>query len=153
MKKSIKPVSIRPATRRDVVQILELLYELGRPKPKTRLEKTRFKKKVLQYMEDRDKKILVATSHSEIVGAVSMMMLSRLNRLTPELYIPELVVSKGYRRLGVGKALIESCIKIAKKNNCFRLRLESGKRRVESHKFYPKIGFEQSSLSYNLRLK
>lgn len=153
MKKNQKSFSIRTATRSDVLSILGLLYEMGRPRPKTYLEKARFKKKILQYITDRDKKILVATNHSKIVGMVSIMLLSRLNRMTPELYIPELVVSKAYRRLGIGRSLIKSCIGTAKKNNCYRIRLESGKKRVEAHKFYPRMGFEQSALSYNLNLK
>jgi ribosomal protein S18 acetylase RimI-like enzyme len=81
-----------------------------------------------------------------------MMFLPRLNRTRQELYIPELIVAKKYRRLGVGKMLIESCVGIAKRKNCFRIRLESGKQRKEAHKFYPSLGFEQSALSYNYDL-
>jgi ribosomal protein S18 acetylase RimI-like enzyme len=148
----MKRIKIRTATKSDIMAILELLYEMQRPKPKTKLEKTKFTKLVLQYLSDVDKKILVATDGSKVVGLVSIMFLLRLNRTSQELYIPELVVAKKYRRSGVGKMLIESCIGIAKKKNCFRIRLESGKQRKEAHKFYPSLDFEQSALSYNFNL-
>ncbi len=145
-------IKIRAATKNDVLRILELLYEMQRPKPKSKSEKAKFTKLVLQYLSDEDKKILMAVNDSKIVGLVSMVFLPRLNRTKQELYIPELVVTKKYRRLGVGKLLIESCIGIAKRKNCFRIRLESGNQRKEAHKFYKSLGFEQSSLSYNFNL-
>jgi GNAT superfamily N-acetyltransferase len=148
----VKNIKIRTATKNDFTAILELLYELKRPKPKTKAEKTRFEKQISHYVSDRDKKILVAESNSNIVGVVSMMFLLRLNRTREELYIPELVVAKKYKRLGIGRLLINSCIYIAKKKNCFRIRLESGKQRKEAHKFYPNMGFKQSALSYTFDL-
>jgi len=148
----VKRIKIRTATKNDVLAILELLYEMQRPKPKTKSEEAKFTKLVMQYVSGGEKKILVAVTDSKIVGLVSVMFLPRLNRTKQELYIPELVVTKKYRRLGVGKLLIESCIGIAKKKRCFRIRLESGNQRKEAHKFYKGIGFEQSALSYNFNL-
>jgi ribosomal protein S18 acetylase RimI-like enzyme len=148
----MRRIKIRVAAKNDILAILELLYEMQRPKPKTKSEKTKFAKLVLQYLSEEDKKILVADDGSKIVGLISMMFLPRLNRTRQELYIPELIVAKKYRRLGVGKMLIESCVGIAKRKNCFRIRLESGKQRKEAHKFYPSLGFEQSALSYNYDL-
>lgn len=143
--------SIRAASKNDVPSILSLLYELERPKPKTRSEKAYFGKQVLRYLSDVDKKILVAESDSGIIGLVSLVFVPRLNRTKLELYIPELVVAKGSRRSGVGESLMEHCIGIAKRKNCFRIRLESGHQRMEAHKFYKKLGFEQSALSYTYK--
>jgi len=42
------------------------------------------------------------------------------------MYIPELIVAEKLRCLGIGKKLIQYCIKLAKKKNCYRIRLESG---------------------------
>ncbi|MGQ0772551.1 MAG: GNAT family N-acetyltransferase [Nitrososphaerota archaeon] len=143
--------SIRAASKNDIPSILNLLYQLKRPKPKTRSENARFGKQILRYLSDADKKILVAESDSGIIGLVSLVFIPRLNRTKLELYIPELVVAKGSRRSGVGESLIEYCIGIAKKKKCFRMRLESGYQRREAHKFYKKLGFEQSALSYTFK--
>jgi ribosomal protein S18 acetylase RimI-like enzyme len=150
---TLNDIKIRSAEKTDIDAILELLYDLGRPRPKNKSEKIRFGKQILLYITNRDKKILVAESNSKVVGAVSMIFIPKLNRINPELYIPDLVVAKGHRRLGVGKLLMDSCIGVAKKKNCFRIRLESGHQRKEAHRFYKKLRFEQSALTYTKKLK
>ena len=144
----MRNIKIRKADKKDVSEILNLLYQLQRPKPKTSLENVTFRKRIDQYLGDKDKRIIVAEQGSRIVGIVSMMFLTRLNRTKLELYIPELVVSEDHRRSGIGKSLMESCVKIAKKKKCFRIRLESGNQRKDAHRFYKRIGFGQTALSY-----
>jgi GNAT superfamily N-acetyltransferase len=61
------------------------------------------------------------------------------------MYIPELIVTEKLRHLGIGKKLMQYCMELAKKKNCYRIRLESGNSRKESHQFYKSMGFEQSS--------
>lgn len=143
----LQNLKIRKATKKDINEILSLLYQLQRPKPKTSSENLALRKRIYQYLNEKDKKIVVAED-SKIVGVISMMLLPRLNRTKLELYVPELVVLENHRGLGIGKSLMESCVKIAKKKKCFRIRLESGNKRKEAHRFYKKIGFEQSALSY-----
>ena len=148
----MKNVSIREASNKDTHIVLGLLYELGRPKPQNDSELESFKKLIKKYIVDSDKKILIAEFSDEIIGLVSIVFLSRLNRITLELYIPELIVREKFRSQGIGKKLINSCISIAKEKKCHRIRLESGNQRKESHKFYKKLGFEQSGLSFTKNL-
>ncbi len=146
-------VVIRSASEKDVPLILDLLYELGRPKPKKDSQLDTFEKLITKYMSDSDKEILVAKNQKGIVGMVSIMYLPRLNQEFFEMYIPELMVTKNYQNQGIGKRLIETCIKRAKDKKCYRIRLESGNQRKESHIFYRNIGFEQSGLSFTKNLK
>jgi len=130
-----------------------MLYELGRPKPQIDSDVDVFRKLVKKYIADLDKIILLAVSNdTKIIGMVSIVFLSRLNRDTLEMYIPELVVLEKYHRQGIGKKLIQSCISLAGEKKCHRIRLESGNQRKESHQFYTNLGFEQSSLSFTLNL-
>ena len=145
-------VLIREATEQDIPSILELLYELGRPEPLDENEIKIFKNKISSYFLDPSKFIIVAEKDSEILGLTSIILLQRLNHAKLEMYIPELVVTKEQRYYGIGKKLITFCIDLAKKKNCYRIRLESGNQRIESHKFYKSLGFEQSSLSFNKNL-
>ncbi len=149
----MRNIRIRKAGKKDINEILNLLYQLQRPRPKTSAESLAFRKRIQQYLGEKDKRILVDEQNSKVVGLVSMMFLPRLNRTKLELYIPELVVSEDHRGLGIGKSLIESCINIAKKKKCFRIRLESGNQREDAHRFYKKIGFEQSALSYTMTIE
>jgi len=145
-------ISVRRARAKDKDAILELLFELGRPRPKNTLEKVRFTKLINDYMSDKDKLLIVACADSVVVGLISAVLLTRLNRTTYEMYVPELVVSSEYQNRGIGKKLMDHCIKIAKKKNCFRVRLESGYQRKSSHRFYKKIGFEDYALTFRKQL-
>ena len=141
-------ISITKATEKDIPTILELLYELERPMPIDEKEIKMFKKKIKSYFIDSQKSIFVAKHDSKIVGLVSVIFLQRLNRARLEMYIPELIVTEKLRYSGIGKKLMFHCMEIAKKNDCYRIRLESGNKRTESHKFYKNLGFEQSALSF-----
>ena len=146
-------LEIRNASNADVPIILELLYELGRPKPKNDYEFEKFSKLVTKYILDSDKKILVAEcENNNIIGMVSIVFFSRLNQYDLEMYVPELIVTENYQNKGIGKKLIDSCIEIAKNKKCYRIRLESANRRKNSHQFYEHLGFVQSAFSFTLKL-
>ena len=146
-------VTIRESIHDDIPLILELLYELGRQKPQKDSELEKFEKLLKNYMQEDDKKILVAQDNdSKIIGMISMVFLSRLNQNTLEMYVPELIVSQNYRSKGIGKKLINSSIEFGKEKKCHRIRLESGNQRIESHKFYKHLGFENSSVFFTKNL-
>ena len=149
-------IRIRTAAEKDIKDIgvlIELLYELGRPKPQKDSDVDIFRTLVKKHVTDSDKKILVAELNDvEIIGMISIVFLSRLNRTTLEMYIPELAVLEKYQKQGIGKKLIDSCITLAKEKKCHRIRLESGNQRKESHQFYKNLGFEQSALSFTNNL-
>ena len=146
-------VTIREPIYDDIPLILELLYELGRQKPQKDGELEKFEKLLKNYMQDDDKKILVAQDNdSKIIGMISMVFLPRLNQNTLEMYVPELIVLQNYRSKGIGKKLINSSIEFGKEKKCHRIRLESGNQRIESHKFYKHLGFENSSVFFTKNL-
>lgn len=145
---------IREVSSQDIPIILELLYDLGRPKPQKDSDVDTFRKLVTKYVQDSDKTILVAESDdAKIVGMVSLMFLSRLNQTTLEMYIPELIVLEKYRNQGIGEKLVNFCIALAKEKKCHRIRLESGNQRKGSHQFYKNLEFVQSALSFTNNLE
>ena len=145
-------ITIREASSKDIPVVLGLLYELGRPKPHNDYDINPFEKLTKTSIADSNKKILLVEFDREIIAMVSIMLLQRLNQTTLELYIPELIVRNKFQNQGIGKKLINSCISIAKEEKCHRIRLESGNQRKDSHKFYKKLGFEQSGLSFTKNL-
>jgi ribosomal protein S18 acetylase RimI-like enzyme len=147
-------VKIRSASNKDISILLNLLYDLGRPKPQEDSNVDIFRKLVHKYLTDSNKKILVAElDEIEIVGIVSVVFLSRLNHIDSEMYVPELIVLEKYQNSGIGKKLISSCVSLAKEKKCHRIGLESGNQRKESHHFYSNLGFEQSALSFTKNLE
>jgi len=150
---SMENISIRESTYDDIPSLLELLYELGRPKPQKDNELEKFTALLKNYMQEDDKKILVAQIvNSKIIGMISIVFLSRLNQNTSEMYVPELIVSQNYHSKGIGKKLLNFSIKLGKEKKCHRIRLESGNQRIESHKFYKHLGFEDSSIFFTKNL-
>ena len=146
-------ITIRESTYDDIPSLLELLYELGRPKPQQDNELEKFTTLLKNYIQEDDKKILVAQiDNSKIIGMISMVFLSRLNQNTSEMYVPELIVSQNYHSKGIGKKLINFSIELGKEKKCHRIRLESGNQRIESHKFYKHLGFEDSSIFFTKNL-
>ena len=146
-------ITIRESTYDDIPSLLELLDELGRPKPQTDNELEKFTTLLKNYMQEDDKKILVAQiDNSKIIGMISIVFLSRLNQNTSEMYVPELIVSQNYHSKGIGKKLLNFSIKLGKEKKCHRIRLESGNQRIESHKFYKHLGFEDSSIFFTKNL-
>jgi ribosomal protein S18 acetylase RimI-like enzyme len=146
-------ITIRESTYDDIPSLLELLDELGRPKPQKDNELEKFTALLKNYMQEDDKKILVAQiDNSKIIGMISMVFLSRLNQNTSEMYVPELIVSQNYHSQGIGKKLLNFSIKLGKEKKCHRIRLESGNQRIESHKFYKHLGFEDSSVFFTKNL-
>jgi ribosomal protein S18 acetylase RimI-like enzyme len=146
-------ITIRESTYDDITSLLELLYELGRPKPQKDNDLEKFTALLKNYIQEDDKKILVAQiDNSKILGMISIVFLSRLNQNTSEMYIPELIVSQNYHSQGIGKKLLNFSIKLGKEKKCHRIRLESGNQRIESHKFYKHLGFEDSSIFFTKNL-
>ncbi|MDH3617528.1 MAG: GNAT family N-acetyltransferase [Nitrosopumilus sp.] len=146
-------IKIRAAKKNDIPLVLGLLYELGRPKPEKDSDLDLFRNLVKKQIADSDKTILIAEKNDvNVVGLVSIVFLPRLNQIGQELYIPELIVTEKYRNQGIGTMLIEACVYLAKQKNCKKLRLESGNKRRESHKFYENLGFESNSLSFTKNL-
>ncbi len=96
----VNDFKIRKAGKKDINEILDLLYQLQRPRPETKAESLAFRKRIHRYLDEKDKIILVAEQSSKTVGLVSGMFLPRLNRTKLELYIPELVVSEDHRKSG-----------------------------------------------------
>ena len=142
-------ITIKIALDQDVSVILDLLYELGRPKQQNK----DFDSVIKKYIADTDKEILVVLHQEKIIGMASLMYLSRLNYSTLELYIPELIISGKYQNKGIGRKLVSAIIGIAKKRNCHRIRLESGNNRRCAHLFYKDMGFTSNAASFAYDLK
>ena len=149
-------IKLRRASPSDVNNIIELISQLDRPLPKDSYEIKSFQKLIKTYIHPKthidNRGIILATTGQKVIGLVSYVLLDRLNQRSAEFWIPELVVSKEYRRQGIGKLLIRRCRVIAKRMKCYRIRLESRNDRLNSHNFYRNIGFQQIALVFEMKL-
>ncbi|NWJ68431.1 GNAT family N-acetyltransferase [Marine Group I thaumarchaeote] len=144
-------VQTRKARKNDVKSIIKLLIELGRPIPKKN-ETRHFSNVVNHYITDSDKSMFVALDDSKIIGMVSIIFLPRLNQNREEAWIPDLIINKKYQKHGIGTSLLKKCLGIAEKKNCYRIRLESGLSRKDTHKFYKNLKIKPFALSFEKRI-
>ena len=96
--------------------------------------------------------ILAAEVDAKVVGIVSLVFLPRLNRTTPEAWIPDFIVDQEYRNRGIGKELLKKCISIARREKCWRIRLETGLSRKDAQRFYKMMQMKPFALAFMLSL-
>src|SRR5919108_5590909 len=144
----LKPRVIRRARMKDTDRIIELVSELGRQVPKNEEEIKHFVKLIQNYISERDKMILVAEIDSKVVGLISLVFLPRLNRNKPEAWIPDFIIDQEYRNKGIGRELLKKGIEIARKEKCWRIRLETGLSRKGAQRFYKMMQMKPFALAF-----
>ncbi len=135
-------VWIREAQPGDWPEVMGLLAELGRPDVRGTDEEEPARNLFEVYLERPDTEAFVAELDGRVVGFVNVEFRSRLNFLTPEAWIPELIVGEDARGKSAGAALLARCEAAARERGCWSLSLESANWRDRAHAFYEREGFE-----------
>ncbi len=133
---------IREARPGDWPDVSPLLAELGRPDVRGTDEEPAAREIFERYLDRDDVIAFVAELDGRVVGFVNVEFRERLNFLTPEAWIPELIVGEDARGKGVGAALLGRCEAVARERNCWSLSLESASWRERAHAFYLREGLE-----------
>jgi GNAT superfamily N-acetyltransferase len=115
--------------------VTALLAELGR-QPVSDRTRRRFQAVYRRQLEDSSTFHVVAEWEGRVAGFCSLHIRDRLNCERPEAWIPDLIGDPKARRLGVGRALLDSAIQRARAAGCIQLALESGHARKEAHGLY-----------------
>ncbi len=90
--------------------------------------------------------LLVVEHEGEVVGTMVLLIVPNLSHAaSPWALVENLIVDHRYRRLGLGKLLVEYAVCRAREAGCHKLVLSSDKRRGEAHHFYRSLGFEASA--------
>ena len=140
-------MKVRSAEPHDFEAVTLLLEALGR-KEVTNETRDRCRELYAAQVSDPNSDHLVALNDDgEIVGFCSLHFRKRLNYTTPEAWVPDLIVSDGVRRTGIGKALLEHAEGRAIERGCWALSLESAHHRVEAHRFYAAFGMRDMGKS------
>lgn len=100
--------------------------------------------RLMQVMCERDGEI-VGTMQVSITPGLSRKGMSRMQ-------IEGVRVNATTRGGGVGHQMIEWAIHYARDHNCGLVELTTDKSRGDAHRFYERLGFEQSHYGYKLRL-
>ena len=97
---------VRCAETRDADAVLALLEGLGRPEV---AEDASGQRAVfVDHLGYDDATVFVAEQDGVVAGVASLWLRPRLNWVTLEAWVPDLFVDPAYRRLGLGRALLEA---------------------------------------------
>ncbi len=136
-------VRIRPVGEKDFGAVAELLAELGRPAltPET----TEAARKVYdRHLLRSDTASLVAERNGDLIGFLALEFRDRLNRVRPQAWIPDLIVTSRHRGQGIGRILLDAAFAKAREHGCWSVTLESGYQRTAAHRLYTAVGMEDA---------
>jgi GNAT superfamily N-acetyltransferase len=101
--------------------------------------------------------LLVAEDESAVIGTVTLVIVPNLTHDSqPWAQVENMVTDASVRGSGVGRALIEECLRLAREAGCYKVQLQSGNQRRtrenDAHGFYAHLGFADSSAGFRLYL-
>ncbi len=93
---------------------------------------------------------LIAERDGAAIGICTLEIRTTLRREAPEAWIPELVVTERFRGQGIGRALLERALAVARERDADRAVLESGAQRATAQAPYRSLGFEAAGSVFTL---
>lgn len=147
---------IRKAVEADLLSVIKLLADdqLGSQRetissPLALVYREAFAKMERQSGND----LYVALEGDKIVGCMQLTLISGISRKgMTRMQIEGVRVSKEVRSSGLGKKMMEYAIDLAKASHCGLVQLTTDKTRLDAHRFYERLGFEESHLGMKLNL-
>ena len=94
----------------------------------------------------------VALVDDDVVVGVTVFRILEKTFSGRELYCDDLVTDETQRSTGVGHAMIEYMLRIARERGCEFFTLDSGCRREQAHKFYYREGLTITSFHFSRSL-
>ncbi len=137
---------IRPTTREDFDAIVPLLQQLWPARP---IDWKAARDIFERGLTSGRRAYLCACLGKKIIGFGTLMIRDCLWLQGDVGYICDLVVDQEHRGTGVGTALVERAVEIAKERRCRRVESDSGFHRVEAHRFYERRGFEKRAFLFS----
>jgi ribosomal protein S18 acetylase RimI-like enzyme len=146
-------VEVRPAIAADVPALLDLYEQLAEgfgSGPDLDLDEAEAIFREIAAQPDRT--LLTATVDGAVAGTVDLVVVrpSLTHGGRPWAAVENVVVGSRFRRLGVGRALMEEASRRAREAGCHRLQLISRMQRTGAHAFYRAIGMEPSAQGFRI---
>jgi GNAT superfamily N-acetyltransferase len=124
-----------------------LVTQLGYPTAPAEMEA-----RLRRLLSHPDYTTIVAEASGRIIGMVGAYQGLALELDTPYALLTALVVDAGWRGRGLGKLLMRRMEGWCREQGASSLLLNSGKQRLEAHKFYEAIGYQATGVRFAKRL-
>ena len=100
-------------------------------------------------INDKNTIILIAELEKNLIGYISVSIISLEDAYIEKIAVlHEIAVEEEYQELGIGKSLLDSCIKILKEAKVGYIKLSMFKENIKANNFYKKNGFQPYSVNY-----
>lgn len=136
-------VTIRAAHTSDAREIARLTTQLGYD-----LTEEAAADRLSRIVRRDDQQFFVADSGGRAIGWVHVVFAEYVDAEAFVL-IGGLVVDKGHRRVGVGRALMDRAENWASERGCSMVRLTSSATRTAAHRFYESLGYTNIKTQYS----
>jgi GNAT superfamily N-acetyltransferase len=132
-------MEVRSARQEDTGRIVELLAQLGYPGSEPFI-----RSRIEELLNHADAELTVAVDKGTVRGFISVHFIPQIALPGGFARISYLCVDEKARSGGVGRLLIAWCERIARERGCDRIELHCHSRREAAHRFYYRLGFEES---------
>ncbi len=132
-------MQVRNARQEDADRIAGLLAQLGYPGTEPFI-----RGKIEALLGHPDAELAVAVENDLVVGFISMHFIPQIALPGDFARISYLCVDESVKGSGVGHLLEEWCERIANEQGCDRIELHCHSRREAAHRFYYRLGYEES---------
>lgn len=95
----------------------------------------------------------VCETRGKAAGFISIHIQNELHHCGKVAEVMELFVFNQLRSLGIGALLLKKAEKIAKEEKCMLIELATNRKRLRTHKFYLKNGYEESHFKFTKKLQ
>jgi len=131
-------ISIRPVKIDELDELAELYRELAGKGTDPGKMKENF-----EWMQSNpDYIVLGAQGAGELIGSLMGIVCQDIvGECRPFMVIENVIVSRRYRRRGIGKRLMRKIEEIARERNCYYIMFVSKSQRGEAHRFYESLGY------------
>ena len=147
-------MEIRKANVNDIPRLLVLLSEVLEVHAKLRpdlfvSDTTKYSTEDLELMlKDENKVIYVALINDYVTGYAMCEIRMPASNMYPNkiFHLDDLCVDEKYRHQGIGKALYQKVVELAKQYNCYEITLNVWPGNEAAIKFYEKMGMKTRSI-------
>jgi N-acetylglutamate synthase-like GNAT family acetyltransferase len=129
----------RDAQESDAPALAQLLGQFGYPASDADTAR-----RLGELIREPATRVLVAIRGEQIVGVGAVHAMRVLEGDSPLGVIIALVVDSSVRLQGVGASIVEALEADARDRGCFAIVVHSGRKRIESHEFYQRVGYEKT---------
>lgn len=145
-------IAIRQAQAEDLERVLEL-YREGEIGVEETFSLEEARAQLAAFSKYPCYRVFVAEFNGEVAGTYELLIMDNLaKRGRKSAIVEDVAVAKRHRGHGIGRAMIEHAMQLAKSSQCYKLVLSSNLQRHAAHAFYETLGFEKHGFSFRVEI-